>query len=179
MSKPDGRRFKLGEEVGILSVWLVVLLAMCLLSERLRMYGNLQILLLNGSVIAFLALGQAFVLLTGGIDGLVKPDVSLQKTTEMLQAHPDINLIWADTGPAAQGALRAVKSLNAQAKVYGFAIADYPVESLYPAAAFCQMRAVPAGFSLHNFVGSHCRFFSTTTLGPPAVDLSPIRFFWP
>ena len=69
------------------------------------------------------------------VNGLVKPDVSLQKTTEMLQAHPDINLIWADTGPAAQGALRAVKSLNATAKVYGFAIADYPVEPLYPAAA--------------------------------------------
>ena len=69
------------------------------------------------------------------VNGLVKPDVSLQKTTEMLQAHPDINLIWADTGPAAQGALRAVKSLNSQAKVYGFAIADYPVEALYPAAA--------------------------------------------
>jgi ribose transport system permease protein len=32
------------------------------------MYSNLLILLLNGSVIAFLALGQAFVLLTGGID---------------------------------------------------------------------------------------------------------------
>ena len=31
------------------------------------------------------------------VNGLVKPDVSLQKTTEMLQAHPDINLIWADT----------------------------------------------------------------------------------
>jgi ribose transport system permease protein len=68
MNKPDVRRFKLGEEVGILSVWLVVLLALCLLSERFRTYGNLQILLLNGSVIAFLALGQAFVLLTGGID---------------------------------------------------------------------------------------------------------------
>ena len=69
------------------------------------------------------------------VTGLVKPDVSLQKTTEMLQAHPDINLIWADTGPAAQGALRAVKSLNANAKVYGFAISEFPIESLYPAAA--------------------------------------------
>lgn len=68
MNKPGVRRFKLGEEVGILSVWLIVLLALCLLSERFRTYGNLQILLLNGSVIAFLALGQAFVLLTGGID---------------------------------------------------------------------------------------------------------------
>jgi len=69
------------------------------------------------------------------VNGLVKPDVSLQKTTEMLQAHPDINLIWADTGPAAQGALRAVKSLNSNAKVYGFAISEYPIEPFYPAAA--------------------------------------------
>jgi ribose transport system substrate-binding protein len=69
------------------------------------------------------------------VNGLVKPDVSLQKTTEMLQAHPEINLIWADTGPAAQGALRAVKSLNSTAKVYGFAISEFPVEPQYPAAA--------------------------------------------
>ena len=69
------------------------------------------------------------------VNGLVKPDVSLQKTTEMLQAHPEINLIWADTGPAAQGALRAVKSLGSTAKVYGFAISEFPVEAQYPAAA--------------------------------------------
>ena len=62
------RRRRLGEEIGILSVWLVVFLVMCLLSARFRMYSNIRILLLNGSVIAFLALGQAFVLLTGGID---------------------------------------------------------------------------------------------------------------
>ena len=62
------RRRRLGEEIGILSVWLVVFLVMCLLSDRFRMYSNIRILLLNGSVIAFLALGQAFVLLTGGID---------------------------------------------------------------------------------------------------------------
>jgi ribose transport system permease protein len=41
---------------------------MSLLSDRFRTYSNILILLLNGSVIAFLALGQAFVLLTGGID---------------------------------------------------------------------------------------------------------------
>lgn len=69
------------------------------------------------------------------VDGNVKPDDSLQKTTEMLQAHPEINVIWADTGPHAQGALRAVKSLGRDVKVYGFAIADYPIEPLYPAAA--------------------------------------------
>jgi len=62
------RRRRLSEEVGVLSIWLVVFLVMSLLSDRFRTYSNILILLLNGSVIAFLALGQAFVLLTGGID---------------------------------------------------------------------------------------------------------------
>jgi ribose transport system substrate-binding protein len=69
------------------------------------------------------------------VDGNVKPDDSLRVTTEMLQANPDIDIIWADTGPHAQGALQAVKSLGSQAKVYGFAIAEHPIEELYPAAA--------------------------------------------
>jgi ribose transport system permease protein len=68
MRRSSLRRRRLGEEIGILSVWLVVFLVMCLLSDRFRVYSNILILLLNGSVIAFLALGQAFVLLTGGID---------------------------------------------------------------------------------------------------------------
>ncbi len=79
--------------------------------------------------------GNSNVKFVQEVNGLVKPDVSLQKTTEMLQAHPDINLIWADTGPAAQGALRAVKSLKSNAKVYGFAISEFPTEEQYPAAA--------------------------------------------
>ncbi len=61
-------RRRLGEEIGIFSIWLLVFAIMCLLSERFRAYSNILILLLNGSVIAFLALGQSFVLLTGGID---------------------------------------------------------------------------------------------------------------
>src|SRR5260221_4062393 len=92
MNKPDVRRFKLGEEVGILSVWLVVLLAMCLLSERFRTYGNLQILLLNGSVIAFLALGQAFVLLTGGIDLFTR--FPLRMTGVLFTFLMSVRLAW-------------------------------------------------------------------------------------
>lgn len=69
------------------------------------------------------------------VDGNVKPDDSMRVTTEMLQANPNINLIWADTGPHAQGALQAVKSMGRKVKVYGFAIADHPIEELYPAAA--------------------------------------------
>ena len=69
------------------------------------------------------------------VDGNVKPDDSMRVTSEMLQANPKINIIWADTGPHAQGALQAVKSMGLKAKVYGFAIADYPIEELYPACA--------------------------------------------
>ncbi len=69
------------------------------------------------------------------VDGNVKPDDSMRVTSEMLQANPNINIIWADTGPHAQGALQAVKSMGLKAKVYGFAIADYPIEELYPACA--------------------------------------------
>jgi ribose transport system permease protein len=49
-------------------VLLVVLAALAILSPAFRTIDNALILLLNGTVIAFLALGQTFVLLTGGID---------------------------------------------------------------------------------------------------------------
>lgn len=75
------------------------------------------------------------VLYAQEVDGNVKPDDSLRVTTEMLQANPDIDIIWADTGPHAQGALQAVKSLGSKAKVYGFAISEYPIEEQYAAAA--------------------------------------------
>src|SRR5258708_10911682 len=94
MNKPDVRRFKLGEEVGILSVWLVVLLAMCLLSDRFRTYGNLQILLLNGSVIAFLALGQAFVLLTGGVD--LSTGFTVGETGVLWTVMQPVGVPWPD-----------------------------------------------------------------------------------
>lgn len=69
------------------------------------------------------------------VDGNVKVDDSMRVTSEMLQANPNINIIWADTGPHAQGALRAVKSMGRDVKVYGFAIAEHPIEKLYPACA--------------------------------------------
>jgi ribose transport system permease protein len=47
---------------------LVIIGVFCILSPSYRTYGDAQTLLLNGAVIAFLALGQTLVLLTGGID---------------------------------------------------------------------------------------------------------------
>jgi ribose transport system permease protein len=56
------------EEVGIFAVLVVVALGLSLISPQFRTISNGFVLLVNGTVIAFLALGQSFVLLTGGID---------------------------------------------------------------------------------------------------------------
>jgi ribose transport system substrate-binding protein len=68
------------------------------------------------------------------VDGNVKPDDSLRVTTEMLQGNPDINVIFASTGPAAYGALQAVQSLGrTDVKVYGFCASEEPLTDIYPA----------------------------------------------
>ncbi len=61
-------RRRVPNEVGIAAVLVLVVLAFSLMSPNFRTIENAQVLLLNGAVIAFLALGQTFVLLTGGID---------------------------------------------------------------------------------------------------------------
>lgn len=61
-------RRRLPEEAGIFLVLVIVLIVLGALSPSFRTVSNGLTLLLNGSVIAFLALGQTFVLLTGGID---------------------------------------------------------------------------------------------------------------
>lgn len=65
------------EELGILAVVVIVALVLSLISPTFRTFENAQILLLNGAVIAFLALGQTFVLLTGGIDLSTGSNVAL------------------------------------------------------------------------------------------------------
>ena len=64
----SNRRRRLPEEVGIAVVVVMVVAIIAALSPTFRTLDNGKLLLLNGAVIAFLALGQAFVLLTGGID---------------------------------------------------------------------------------------------------------------
>ncbi|MGC3952821.1 MAG: ABC transporter permease [Propionicimonas sp.] len=62
------QRFRLPEETGIFGVLIAILAVMSLLSPNFRTLDNFSVLLVNGMVIGFLALGQCFVLLTGGID---------------------------------------------------------------------------------------------------------------
>lgn len=66
------------------------------------------------------------------VDGNVKPDDSMKVTTEMLQGNPDINVIFASTGPGTYGALQALRSMgNEDVMVYGFCAAEEPVTGQY------------------------------------------------
>jgi len=66
-SGPAARR-RLPDESGIFAVVVFVALVFSLCSPSFRTVSNSFVLLVNGAVIMFLALGQSFVLLTGGID---------------------------------------------------------------------------------------------------------------
>ncbi|MDG4771576.1 substrate-binding domain-containing protein [Solwaraspora sp. WMMD792] len=63
------------------------------------------------------------------VDGNVKPDDSLKAATEMLSGNPDLDVIYANTGPAAYGALQAVQGKDV--KVYGFCAAEEPLTEQY------------------------------------------------
>jgi ribose transport system permease protein len=62
------RKRRLPDEAGIFIVLVAVLAVFSILSPNFRTIDNGFTLLVNGTVIGFLALGQTFVLLTGGID---------------------------------------------------------------------------------------------------------------
>lgn len=64
------------------------------------------------------------------VDGNVKPDDSLRVTAEMLQGNPDINVIWASTGPATYGALQALGT-RTDVAVYGFCASEEAMTEVY------------------------------------------------
>jgi ribose transport system permease protein len=70
-------RRRVPQELGVFIVVVIVAVVMGMLSPEFRTPGNISVLLLNGSVVTFLALGQAFVLLTGGIDLSVGSNIAL------------------------------------------------------------------------------------------------------
>ena len=61
------KKFRVPQEAGIFGVVLIVGAIMALLSPAFLTMNNMQVLLLNGTVVLFLAMGQTFVLLTGGM----------------------------------------------------------------------------------------------------------------
>jgi ribose transport system substrate-binding protein len=67
------------------------------------------------------------------VDGNVQPDDSLAATSELLQGNPEVNVLFASTGPAAFGALQAVQGSGRDVKVYGFCASEEPLTEQYPA----------------------------------------------
>lgn len=78
------KKRRIPQEAGILVVVIVVGAIFSILAPSFRTVDNLMVLLLNGTVVLFLALGQAFVLLTGGIDLSVGSNIALTGVTAAL-----------------------------------------------------------------------------------------------
>lgn len=68
------------------------------------------------------------------VDGNVKPDDSLAATTELLSGHPEINVIFASTGPASYGALQALADKSG-VSLYGFCASEEPLTDVYRGCA--------------------------------------------
>jgi ribose transport system substrate-binding protein len=71
------------------------------------------------------------------VNGLVQPDVSLKVAMEMLQGNPNMNVIFADTGPGAVGAIQAIKALGrtGQVSLFAFCAADTKLAGPYKGCA--------------------------------------------
>jgi ribose transport system substrate-binding protein len=67
----------------------------------------------------------------GVVNSKVDPQVSLTVATDMLQGNPAMNVVFADTGPGAVGAIQAIKQLKRQGTtaLYGFCAADTALDS--------------------------------------------------
>jgi ribose transport system substrate-binding protein len=108
----------------------------------------------------------------GTLNGKVDPNVSLQVAGDMLQAHPDLNVIWADTGPHAVGALQAIKQQGKAdtVKLYAFCAADEPLTATYAACA-AQEPADYARIALENLK----KYLGGAEV--PAQVLQPLKIF--
>ncbi len=108
----------------------------------------------------------------GTLNGKVDPNVSLQVAGDMLQGHPDINVIWADTGPHAVGALQAITQQGKAdtVKLYAFCAADTALTATYAACA-AQEPADYARIALDNLK----KYLGGADV--PAQVLQPLKIF--
>jgi ribose transport system substrate-binding protein len=106
------------------------------------------------------------------VNGKVDPNVSLQVAGDLLQAHPDLNVMWADTGPHAVGALQAITQQGKAdtVKLYAFCAADTALTPTYAACA-AQEPADYARIVLDNMK----IFLGGGTV--PAKVLQPLKVF--
>jgi ribose transport system substrate-binding protein len=108
------------------------------------------------------------------VNSKVDPNVALQVTSELLQSNPNINMIFADTGPGAVGALQAIKQSGKSSKIklYDFCAADTALTGFYAACA-AQEPAQYAQVLLTNMKSYLAgKSQPTTVLEAPKVFLS-------
>jgi len=103
----------------------------------------------------------------------VDPNVSLQVITDMLQGNPNINVVFADTGPAAVGGIQAIKQLGKSGKVslYAFCAADTALDQTLYRGCAAQEPAQYAQILVDNiktYIGGHA---------VPAQILLPVKVF--
>ncbi len=86
---------------------------------------------------AALKAGSSDVTVLPTVNSKVDPNVALQVTSDLLQSNPDINVIFADTGPGAVGAIQAIQQAGRADKVslYAFCAADTALTDFYKGCA--------------------------------------------
>jgi ribose transport system permease protein len=104
------RKRRLPDESGIFAVLALVALALSLISPSFRTVSNGFVLLVNGAVIMFLALGQSFVLLTGGID--LSTGANIAMTGVMAALFMRAGLPWPLASVAALAAATVLGLVN-------------------------------------------------------------------
>jgi len=77
--------------------------------------------------------GASDVTVLPTVNSKVDPNVALQVTSDLLQSNPKINVIFADTGPGAVGAIQAIKQAGRESQVslYAFCAADTALTDFY------------------------------------------------
>jgi ribose transport system substrate-binding protein len=73
----------------------------------------------------------------GVVNSKIDPTVALKVSSDMMTAHPDINVLWASSGPAALGALRAIQALgkSSTVKLFAFCASSVAMTGPYIACA--------------------------------------------
>lgn len=106
------------------------------------------------------------------VNGKIDPNVSLQVTGDLLQGNPDINVLFADAGPHAVGALQAVAQQGKadSIKVYAFCAADQKLTGAYAACA-AQEPARYAAIVLENMK----KYLAGETVAPEVLE--PLKVF--
>jgi len=117
--------------------------------------------------------GNANAREAGLVNGKVDPNISLQVTTELLQGNPDINVIWADTGPHAVGAIQAIRQLGREGEValYGFCAAETALDDTLYRGCAAQEPADYARIVVENVV----QYLNGDDV--PAEVLQPLKVF--